>query len=128
MFNLPGRSNLQVSTANNLVLLNIKLKYPSDWCWCVVYLHVSLQVLYPVQFPDVEVEELPVLHGEFSPEFVHVAVAPLPGVRRERGQGRGGLLHEAGDLDEEGFLAEDPENEVDEVCGAVVEDELAQLI
>ena len=94
----------------------------------VVYLHVSLQVLYPVQIPDVEVEELPVLLGELSPEFVHVVVAPLPGVRREMCRGRGGLLHEAGDLDEEGFLAEDPENEVDEVCGAVVEDELAQLI
>ena len=89
-----------------------------------MYLHVSLQVLYPVQFPDVEVEELPVLLGEFSPEFVHVAVAPLPGVRRERSQGRCGLLHETGDLDKERFLAEDPEDDVDEVCGAVVEDEL----
>ena len=91
-----------------------------------MYLHVSLQVLYPVQFPDVEVEELPVLLREFSPELVHVAVTPLPGVRGERGQGRGGLLHEAGDLDEEGFLAEDPEDDVDEVCGAVVEDELGR--
>ena len=91
-----------------------------------MYLHVSLQVLYPVQFPDVEVEDLPVLLGELSPEFVHVAVAPLPGVRRVRFYGRGGLLHEAGDLDEEGFLAEDPEDDVHEVCGAVVEDELGR--
>ena len=90
----------------------------------VVYLDVSLQVLYPVQFPDVEVEELPVLLGEFSPEFVHVGVAPLPGVRGESLQGRGGLLHEAGDLDEERLLAEDPEEDVEEVCGAVVEHEL----
>ena len=95
---------------------------------CTVYLHVSLQVLCPVQFPDVEVEELPVLLGEFSPEFVHVAVAPLPGVRHDSRKGRGGLLHEARDLDEEWFLAKDPEDDVDQMGWAVVEDELAQLI
>ena len=91
---------------------------------CVSYLDVSLQVFYPVQLPDVEVEDLPVLLREFSPEFVRVTVAPLPRVRREGRQGRAGLLHEAGDLDEEGLLAEDREDDVDEVSGAVVEDEL----
>ena len=69
-------------------------------------------------------EELPVLLGELSPELVHVGVAPLPGVRGESLQGRRGLLHEAGDLDEERLLAEEPEDDVDELCGAVVEEEL----
>ena len=89
-----------------------------------VYLNVRLQVLYPVQFPDIKVEHLLVLLRYLRPQFVHVVVAPLPGVGGEGLQGLGGLLQEGRDLDQEGSLANQPAEHINHLGRALVEQKL----
>ena len=90
-------------------------------------MNISLKVLYPVQFSDVEEENFSVVFRDLLPKFVHVMVAPLPRVGGERLQGLGRLLHEAGDLDKEGFLANQPADNVHYLSRTVVEQELNRL-
>ena len=78
----------------------------------------------PVQVPDVEGEDVPVLLSKFFPELVHVTVAPLPAVGRKRLERLLAFLHHRGDLDQEGLLTHQPVGQVHQLGGAIVEPKL----
>ena len=53
----------------------------------------------PVEVPEVEGEDVPVLLAQLLPELVHVVMAPLPAVRGEWLKCLLGFLHQRGDFD-----------------------------
>ena len=94
---------------------------------CRIYLHIFLQELNPVEVPEVEGEDVPVLLAQLLPQLVHVVMAPLPAVGGEWLKCLLGLLHQGGDLDQEGLATHQPVEKVNQMRGAIVEPKLKEV-
>ena len=73
---------------------------------------IGLQEPDPVEVPEVEGEDVPVLLAQLLPQLVHVVMAPLPAVGGEWLKCLLGLLHQGGDLDQEGLATHQPVDKV----------------
>ena len=85
---------------------------------------IILQEVYPVQVPDVEGEDVPVLISKFLPELVRVIMAPLPAVGSEWLECLLTFLHHRGDLDQERLLTHQPVDQVHQLGWAIVKPKL----
>ena len=88
------------------------------------YLYIGLQEVYPVQVPDVEGEDVPVLMSKLLPELVSVIMAPFPAVGSEWLKRLLTFLHHQGDLDQEGLLTHQPVDQVHQLGWAIVKPKL----
>ena len=85
---------------------------------------IGLQEPDPVEVPEVEGEDVPVLLAQLLPQLVHVVMAPLPTVGGEWLKSLLRLLHQGGDFDKEGLATHQPVDKVHQMRGAIVEPKL----
>ena len=91
---------------------------------CRIYLHIFLQELNPVEVPEVEGEDVPVLLAQLLPQLVHVVMAPLPAVGGEWLESLLTFLHQRGDFHQEGLPTQQPVDKIHQMRRAIVEPKL----